>query len=126
MHLVHDAFELLGGIILHGPYHVHVHICSLGPRAANIDVGAVTVEPVVQQLGCRLHRPSTMDIDGIVATKHGLSTEAGCVVVETSVQQFGLGSKGKGRGRVRGRGRGRGRHWIGLLCVGFKGGYAIM
>ena len=87
--------------ISHGHHHAR-SICGLGPGGANIDVGAVAVEQVVQQLRCRLHRPSTMDIDGVVSGEHGLSAEAGggSVVVETAVQQFGLGSGSK-----------RERHW---------------
>ena len=77
--------------ISHGHHHAR-SICGLGP-----DVGAVAVEPVVQQLGRWLNRPSTMDIDGVVSGEHGLSAEAGggSVVVETAVQQFGLGSGSK-------------------------------
>ena len=77
---------------------------------------AVTVEPVVQQFCGRLNWPTGMNVDGVVSGKHGLSAEAGAgaVVIETSVQQFGLGSKGEVRGRH-------------CKCfrvgVGFKGGY---
>ena len=85
--------------VLHG--HHHVHIDSFGPRAANIDASGVAVEPVVQKLRCRLHRLTSVEIYGIVAAKHGLSTKTagGSIVVETSVEQLGVGSKGKVRGR---------------------------
>lgn len=60
----------------HG-HHRGVHICGFGP-----DAGGVAIEPVVQQFGCRLirgrlHWPGSVEIDGIIATKHGLSAEAG-------------------------------------------------
>jgi len=96
MHWVHDAFELRG--LLHG--HHHARICSLGS-----DMGAVAVEPIVQQLGRRLLRRRLLrcncrllrgvQVDGVVSCEHGLSTEAGgsAVVVKTAVQQFGLGAK---------------------------------
>ena len=62
--------------VLHG-HHRGAHICGLGP-----DAGAVAIEPVVQQFGSgllryRLHWPGSVEIDGIIATKHGLSAEAG-------------------------------------------------
>jgi hypothetical protein len=88
---VHDAFELRG--LLHGHHHARI-------RGFGSDASAVAVEPVVQQLrgrllrcNCRLHWPSTMDVDGVVSCEHGLSAEAGgsAVVVEAAVQQFGLG-----------------------------------
>ena len=62
---------------------------------------AVAVEPVIKKLGRRLHGPCTMEVDGVVSGKHGLSTEAGAgaVVVETAVQQFGLRSKREVRER---------------------------
>jgi len=83
----------------HGHHHVHI---SLGPRTANVDAGAVAVEPVVQQLRrgllrCRLHRFRGVQIDGVVSCEHGLSAEAGggSIVVKTAVQQFGLGTGSK-------------------------------
>lgn len=104
----------------HGRHH---HACSI--RGLGTDVGAVAVEPVIQQLrrrllrcNCRLHWPSTMDVDGVVATEHGLSAEAGgsAVVVEAAVQQFGLGTGCKRQVR--------GRHGECFgFSVGFKGGY---
>ena len=73
--------------------HHHARIYSLGP-----DVGAVAVEPVVQQLRrgllrCRLHRSRGVQIDGVISTEHCLSAEAGgsAVVVEAAVKQLGLG-----------------------------------
>ena len=107
----------LWGVRSHGRHH---HACSI--RGLGSDVGAVAVEPVIQQLrrrllrcNCRLHWPSTMDVDGVVAAEHGLSAEAGgsAVVVETAVQQFGLRAKREVRGR----------HWKWFRGVGFKGGY---
>lgn len=86
-------------------------------------MGAVAVEPVIKKLRRRLlrrrlHWPCTMEVDGVVAAKHGLSTEAGAgaIVVETAVKQLGLGTGCKRQVR--------GRH---CECfrfgVGFKGGY---
>ena len=60
----------------HG-HHRGAHICGFGPWAANIYASGVAIEPVVQQLRCRLHWPGSVEIDGIIATKHGLSAEAG-------------------------------------------------
>ena len=101
----------------HGRHH---HACSI--RGLGSDVGAVAVEPVIQQLrrrllrcNCRLNWSCTKEVDGVVAAKHGLSAEAGgsAIVVETAVQQFGLGAKGEGRCR----------HGECFRGVGFKGGY---
>jgi hypothetical protein len=117
MHL-HFHFHFLHFHFLHGHHH---HARSI--RGFGSDASAVAVEPVVQQLGrrllrcnCRLHWPSTMDVDGIVAAKHGLSTEAGrsAVVVETAVKQLGLRAKREVRGR---------HCECFRVGVGFKGGY---
>ena len=89
----------------HGCHH---HTRSI--RGLGSDASAVAVEPVVQQLRCRLLRcrllrcncslnwSCTKEVDGVVAAKHGLSAEAGAgaIVVETAVQQFGLSVRCKG------------------------------
>jgi hypothetical protein len=58
----------------HGHHH---HARSI--RGFGSDVSAVAIEPVVQKLRCRLlrckHRLGSVEINGIVAAKHGLSTE---------------------------------------------------
>jgi hypothetical protein len=60
--------------VSHG--HHHAHICGFGPWGY---ASGVAIEPVVQQLrcNCRLHWLGSVEIDGIIATKHGLSAEAG-------------------------------------------------
>ena len=94
---------IVGCVRSHGCHH---HARSI--RGFGSDASAVAIEPVVQKLRrrllrCRLHRLGAKEINGIVATKHGLSAEAGgsAVVVEAAVQQFGLstGCKRQVRGR---------------------------
>lgn len=72
--------------VSHG--HHHARICGFGT-----DMSGVAVEPVVQQLRCNCRLLGGVQIDGVVSCEHGLSAEAGrsSVVVETAVQQFGLG-----------------------------------
>jgi len=84
----------LWGMRSHGCHH---HACSI--RGFGSDASAVAVEPVIQQLRrrllrCRLHWLGTKEINGIVAAKHGLSTE-----VRLLKLPYGLGAKRQVRGR---------------------------